>query len=70
MIKREEKWTINLQLVDVLSFKKEKKANYVLMIKYVLIANYFYLAYNPFYSACFSVGTVFFFHKKSVNSVF
>ena len=41
MIKREEKWTISLQLVDARVFKKRKKANYVLMIKYVLIDNYY-----------------------------
>jgi hypothetical protein len=27
-------------------------------------------AYNPSFSACFSVGTVFFSHNKSANSVF
>jgi hypothetical protein len=40
MIKREEKWTISLQLVDAQVLKKRKKANYVLIIKYILIANY------------------------------
>jgi hypothetical protein len=29
-----------------------------------------HLAYNSFYSACFSAGTIFFSHKKLVNSVF
>ena len=32
MIKREEKWTMSLQLVDARVLKKRKKANYVLMI--------------------------------------
>ena len=41
MIEREEKWTISLQLVDARVLKKRKKANYVLMIKYVLIDNYY-----------------------------
>ena len=42
MIKREEKWTISLQLVDARVLKKRrKKANYVLMIKYDVIANYY-----------------------------
>lgn len=40
---REGKWIISLQLqlVDARTSKREKKVNHILMIKYVIVANYY-----------------------------